>query len=64
MHKKLWINKEFQRFHKTFANYIENGSVPLQLFLEKTGSDELEAKVFTYLFDANGDGVINFEEVQ
>ena len=61
--KKLWINKEYQRFQKTFANYIKDGMVPISTFLEKTGSDELEAKVFSFLFDANGDGVISFEEV-
>ena len=50
--QKLWINKEFQRFQKTFGDKIKDDQVPLSLFLEKTGSDELEAKVFTYLFDA------------
>jgi len=31
--------------------------------LEKSGTDEIESKIFSYLFDADGDGKISFEEV-
>jgi len=31
--------------------------------LEKSGTDEIESKIFSFLFDADGDGKISFEEV-
>jgi len=61
--KKMWINKEFQRFCSTFEGRITDGSVPIGLFLEKSGTDEIESKIFSFLFDADGDGKISFEEV-
>ena len=104
--KKMWINKEFQRFCTTvsllgnfvaifvrcplspadarprhirpmypdykiqilnkslqFEGRITDGAVPIGLFLEKSGTDEIESKIFSFLFDADGDGKISFEEV-
>ena len=31
--------------------------------MEKSGTDEIESKIFSFLFDADGDGKISFEEV-
>ena len=37
-------------------------SVPITSFLDKSGIEGQEGKIMSYLFDADGDGKISFEE--
>jgi Ca2+-binding EF-hand superfamily protein len=63
--KKMWINKEFQKFNKTFEGRMdqEDMSVSTKDFVDSIGADQVESKVFQYLFDANCDGKVSFDEV-
>ena len=63
--KKMWINKEFQKFSKTFDGKIDENdlSVPTKDFIASIGADQVEAKVFQFLFDGNSDGKVAFDEV-
>jgi hypothetical protein len=38
-------------------------SVSTKLFIKKTGGDDIEGKVFQFLFDGDGDGEVDFGEV-
>ena len=38
-------------------------SVSIKLFIKKTGGDDIEGKVFQFLFDGDGDGEVDFGEV-
>ena len=61
----MWINKEFQKFSKTFEGKIDENdlSVPTKDFIASIGADQVEAKVFQFLFDGNSDGKVAFDEV-
>ena len=61
----MWINKEFQKFNKTFEGRMdqEDMSVSTKDFVDSIGADQVESKVFQYLFDANCDGKVSFDEV-
>jgi Ca2+-binding EF-hand superfamily protein len=63
--KKMWINKEFQKFNKTFEGRMdqEDMSVSTKDFVDSIGADLVESKVFQFLFDANCDGKVSFDEV-
>jgi Ca2+-binding EF-hand superfamily protein len=63
--KKMWINKEFQKFNKTFEGRMdqEDMSVSTKDFVDSIGADQVESKVFQFLFDANCDGKVSFDEV-
>jgi len=61
----MWINKEFQKFTKTFEGRMdqEDMSVSTKDFVDSIGADLVESKVFQFLFDGNCDGKVSFDEV-
>lgn len=42
---------------------MDDNSVPTKIFIQRTGGDDTEGKIFQFLFDGNSDGKVDFDEV-